>query len=89
MKSIIHVNQHLIKSNLKNNTNHPTITVKQNSSTIYAWGINLLGPSKLEYHKDNPLSCGARVYIVTNHPIELLDQNNQIFEGMKYSEIKK
>lgn len=66
MKTIIHVNQHIIKSNLKNNANEPVLTVKTYNSNIYAHEVAIEGPSKVVYSKDKPLSCGARVWIETN-----------------------
>ena len=35
MKTYIHVNQHVIKSNLKNGENKPAITVKTSKSNTY------------------------------------------------------
>ena len=87
MKSLVHVNQHIIKSNHKNNENKPVITIKQGGKTLYAWGVDFKGSSKLEYHESDPLSCGARVWISTNDDIILLDSDNQPFEGLKYKDI--
>jgi hypothetical protein len=88
MKSVVHVNQFYIKKNHKNNTNLPVITVKQGNKTKYAWGIKFIGPSQLEYHEKDPLSCGARVWITTEEPIILLDDKNEEFDGLTYSETK-
>lgn len=87
MKSIIHVNQHHIRKNHKNQSNTPVITIKQSGKTLYAWGVEFTGPCKLEYHESDPLSCGARVWISTNDDIILLDSENQPFEGLKYKDI--
>lgn len=65
MKTIIHVNQHVIKANAKNGTNDPVLTVKTYKSNIYAHTVEILGPSKIIYSPDKPLSCGARVWIET------------------------
>ena len=35
MKTIIHVNQHIIKSNTKNDTNNPVLTCKTYKSNDY------------------------------------------------------
>jgi hypothetical protein len=88
MKSIVHVNQHNIKHNHKNNSNLPVITVKRNNKTIYAWGVEFTGPCRLEYHECNPLSCGARVWITTNDSIKLLNENNIEFDGISFSEVQ-
>lgn len=89
MKSIVHVNQHHIRKNHKNQSNLPVITIKQGSKTNYAWGVEFTGPCKIEYHETNPLSCGARVWITTEDPIILLNENNEPFDGLKYSEINE
>lgn len=88
-KSLVHVNQHNIRHNHKNNDNLPVIAVKQKGKTIYAWGVAFSGPCVLEYHECDPLSCGARVWITTEEPITLLDQNNKPFNGLSFKEIAK
>lgn len=65
MKTIIHVNQHVVKANAKNNTNDPVLTVKTYKSNTYAHTVDILGASKVVYRPDKPLSCGARVWIET------------------------
>ena len=65
MKTIIHVNQHVIKSNRKNNKTDPVLTVKTYKETKYAHTVSIDGPSKLVYQPNNPLSCGAHVWIET------------------------
>ena len=65
MKTIIHVNQHVIKSNAKNGENKPTLTVKTYKSNTYAHTVSILGPSKVVHSPDKPLSCGAKVWIET------------------------
>ena len=66
MKTIIHVNQHEIKANLKNKVCNPVLTVKTYKSNTYAHEVEILGPSKVVYSPDKPLSCGARVWIETH-----------------------
>lgn len=65
MKTIIHVNQHVIKSNRVNGANEPTLTVKTYKDNRYAHEVDILGPSRIIYNADKPLSCGARVWIET------------------------
>ncbi len=56
----IHVNQHNVKSNKKNNCcEKPVITVKYNKKTFTGNKVFIEGNSSLVYKKDNPLSCGA------------------------------
>lgn len=64
MKSIIHVNQHHIRANSKGDTK-PVFTVKQGKNNFYALSVDILGPAKLIYSPDKPLSCGAKVWIET------------------------
>jgi hypothetical protein len=72
MKTIIHVNQHEIKANAKNKTNNPVLTIKTYKSNTYAHEVEIKGDSKVVYSSDNPLSCGARVWIETQAEVEIL-----------------
>lgn len=65
MKTIIHVNQHIIKSNAKTGGNEPVLTVKTYKSNTYAKEVAIEGPSRVVYSADKPLPCGARVWIET------------------------
>ena len=70
----IHINQHKIRSNLKNGTNEPVITVKQGSTNTYGNEVAIHGPSTVIYSGgDNKpiLSCGARVVIKTDAEITI------------------
>ena len=71
MKTIIHVNQHVIKRNSKLRENNPVLTVKTYNSNTYAHTVEIQGPSRVVYSPDKPLSCGARVWIETNSPVVL------------------
>jgi hypothetical protein len=65
MKTIVHVNQHVIKSNRKNQVEDPVLTVKTYKDNRYAHEVEIQGPSKIIYSPDKPLSCGAHVWIET------------------------
>jgi hypothetical protein len=65
MKKIIHVNQLVIRSNKKHNKQDPVITIKTYKSNEYTHEVEILGPSKIIYSPNKPLSCGARVWITT------------------------
>lgn len=69
MKTIIHVNQHIIKSNRKNNERKPVLTCKTYKSNVYAHTVDVLGPCRVVYSPDKPLSCGAQVWIETESDI--------------------
>jgi len=65
MKKIIHVNQHVIKSNRKHNKRDPVLTIKTYKSNDYAHEVAVDGPCIIRYSPDKPLSCGATVWIET------------------------
>lgn len=76
MKTIIHVNQHNIKAN-KNGKNLPVLTCKTYKSNKYAneciiFDKNNIEVARIIYRPNNPLSCGAKVWIETKNNIELL-----------------
>lgn len=71
-KTYIHVNQHIIKSNLKHGLNEPVITVKKGKTNTYCHRAVIHGTSEvIQSISDKPiLSCGARVVISTYDPVE-------------------
>lgn len=76
MKTIIHVNQHKIKSNRNNAENEPVLTCKTYQTNEYAHEAIIFGQDGLEaarvvYSKDKPLSCGATVWIETQNKVEI------------------
>lgn len=71
MKTIIHVNQHVLRKNKKTGKNDPIITVKTYKSNQYAHSVAILGESKLVYQPDKPLSCGAVCWIETEAEVVL------------------
>lgn len=71
MKKIIHIDQHSIRENRKTGSRKPVITVKTYKSNQKAYGVIIHGPSKLCYQPDDPLSCGATVWIETHSDVSL------------------
>lgn len=71
MKTVIHVNQHIIRANQQNGSNDPVLTVKTYKSNEYAHQVEINGPSRIVYSPDKPLSCGARVWIETNAEVRI------------------
>jgi len=72
----IHVNQHRIKSNKKNEKTDPVITVKDYKSNTYGNDVVIRDKSgeeiaRVVYRPDKPLSCGATVWIETHHQVEI------------------
>ena len=63
MRSQIHVNMNKIRGNKKHGTNDPVITCKTYKSNSYAHNVKINGPSEVIYSPEDPLSCGARVWI--------------------------
>ena len=72
MKKRIHVNQHLIKANRKDGGSRPVLTVKTYKSNTYGHAVHILGPSRLIYRPDKPLSCGAHVWIETDAKVTVI-----------------
>jgi hypothetical protein len=74
MKTIIHVNQHNIKANVKGE-NLPVLTCKTYKTNEYAneaiiYGQDGLPAAVIKYSPDKPLSCGAKVWIETYGKVE-------------------
>lgn len=70
-KTVIHVNQHVIKRNQKTGEREPIFTVKQGRTNRYAHEVRIEGPSTAVYRPDNPLSCGARAWVETYAEVTL------------------
>ena len=76
-KTVIHVNQHVIKSNRSNGENKPVLTVKTYKSNHYAHEAiirdeNGIEVARVVYRPDAPLSCGAHVWIETTNTVEVV-----------------
>jgi len=65
VKTVIHVNQHIIKANRKTGSNDPVLTVKTYKTNVYAHSVKIDGPSSVVYRPEKPLGCGAHVWIET------------------------
>ena len=70
MKTIIHVNQHVIKQNRKTGAIDPVLTCNTYKSNTYAHEVIIDGPSRIIYSPDKPLSCGAHVWIETESKVK-------------------
>jgi hypothetical protein len=80
-KKVIHVNMHKIRSNNKTGNREPVLTVKghkqkkngqfnkPHQANDYCHEAVIDGPCKVIYSPDNPLSCGARVWIETESDV--------------------
>ena len=72
MKTIVHVNQHIIKRNSKTGERNPVLAVKTYRSNKYASEVLIMGDSKIIYRPNKPLSCGAKVWIETMGDVKLI-----------------
>ena len=72
LKKYIHINQFVIKSNHKTGAREPVITCKTYKSNEYGHEVEILGPCKVVYSPDKPLSCGAKVWIETAGEIKVI-----------------
>jgi len=69
-----HVNQHVIRSNKKNDKREPVITVKAGKQHTYCDRVLVDGLTEVVYSPDKPLSCGAKVWIETSDVVECWDR---------------
>ena len=77
MKTIIHINQHRIKSNHKTGQREPVITVKTYKSNRYAHEVVIydsqgVAVARVVYRPDKPLSCGARCWVEAYNQVALV-----------------
>lgn len=70
----IHVNQRNLRRRVKGVSSDPCYTVKYQGRTYWAEEIEILGPCQLLERIDNPLSCGARLWIETTAAVWLLNK---------------
>jgi hypothetical protein len=73
----IHVNQHVIRANAKNGENNPIFTIKSGGKNTYAHSVRVIGEMELVYAPDDPLSCGAKVWIETKGEIITTKEINE------------
>ena len=85
-KTIIHVNMHNIRYNTKHGNIKPVITVKQGKKNTYCNDVVIDGPARVVYSPEKPLSCGARVWIETESPVNCI--NPMSFQETKDLECK-
>lgn len=76
-KTIIHVNQHIIKKNKKYNEINPPLTCKSGKENKYASNVIIYDKygqeaARVVYRPDKPLSCGARVWIETMNKVKTI-----------------
>ena len=73
MKTVIHVNQHVIRRNRKTGERNPPLTVKTYKGNTKATRV-LIGDSTIvTYEPDHPLKCGAVCWVETPERVLILD----------------
>ena len=68
----IHVNQHIVKANIKASTDEPTCTVQWKGKSYVGRDIVVKGVSTVIQRMNKPLSCGARIWVETRAEVEIL-----------------
>jgi hypothetical protein len=76
VKTIIHVNQHVIKANRKSGAENPVLTCKTYKENRYGSIVIIKDKDggevgKFIYNPTKPLSCGAHVWFETNNEVEV------------------
>ena len=82
MKTVINVNQHAIRRNIKSDGcgAEPVITVKTYKSNDYGHEAVIYGQdgeeaARVIYRPHKPLSCGARLWIETQNEVDVIVNN--------------
>jgi hypothetical protein len=68
-KTRIHVNQLVVRRNRKTGSRDPVLTVKSRGKNTYCHSVEVKGPCRVVYSPCKPLSCGATVWIETEHEV--------------------
>lgn len=72
-KTRIHVNQHIVRRNKRTGEREAVLTVKQGRTNTYCHSVEVLGPSRVIYSPDKPLSCGATVWVETESEVRIAE----------------
>lgn len=71
LKHIIHINKHVIASNVNHGRNDPPITVKTYKSNTKCHEVEFKN-GRIVHSPHKPLSCGARVWIETYDDVKVI-----------------
>ncbi len=80
---------HKVRANKKHGTNEPVLTIKEGKSNTYCHEVDILGPSKLVYRPDKPLSCGARVWIETESEVNVINEDLHAQNSKRFVDYEK
>lgn len=84
----IHVNRHRISKNLKCQSYEPAITVKHGKRNLYGHEVLILDDSgnivaRVIQPKDKKLNCGARIWIESSMPVQVINRNDGSAEDLR------
>lgn len=68
----LHVNQHIIRANIKAEQDAPAVTVQWKGKSYVGRDVVVRGECTLMQRMDKPLSCGARIWLETTAEVEIL-----------------
>lgn len=75
---IVHVNSNTIKANRKHGTHTAPLSIRKTRSAkaTYCHELMILDKdgtvvARVVYEPENPLSCGAQIWIETNYDVEI------------------
>lgn len=82
MKTVIHVNQHVIKANAKWDRDDPPLTVKDYRENRRAYTAEILDSAgnvvaRVINRPHDPLACGARVWIETTNEVRVVTDRTE------------
>ena len=70
---IVHVNRNSIQHNAKHGDTLPVWRVQVGNETIYCDGFTIDGRMQSVYRPDEPLKCGAKLWLETTDALRLLN----------------
>ena len=69
----IHINRHTMNRNKKQGLDDPPIGIEiSGQQKQYASRVWILGPSEVIHSQHKPLKCGAKCWIETHSPVEIV-----------------
>lgn len=69
---IIHINRNIIQANARHGRTDPVVRVEDEHSVIYCMEVEIHGPSRMVYRPGKPRPCGAKLWIETDAPINII-----------------
>lgn len=77
VKTIIHVNRHIIAANRKTGRRDPIFTVKTYKGTQCTNVVSISGEAKFVYRPEKPLSCGAVAWVEADSADVVVGRNRE------------